>query len=96
MYHYLYEELYKEGEYKNKNKEPGLINSSRSLELVNRMFGEKTVNFNDVSCLRKHSKWLIYLLKMTVKHDSMRCLGQNTDVIVIHVPSLSTDDARHS
>ncbi|XP_016334629.1 serpin B13-like, partial [Sinocyclocheilus anshuiensis] len=40
MYHYLYEELYKEGEYKTKDKK-------RSLQLVNRMFGEKTVNFYD-------------------------------------------------
>lgn len=40
MYHYLYEELYKEGEYKTKDKK-------RSLQLVNRLFGEKTVNFYD-------------------------------------------------
>ncbi|XP_052437428.1 leukocyte elastase inhibitor isoform X2 [Carassius gibelio] len=39
MYHYLYEELYKEGEYKYDNK--------RSLQLVNRLYGEQTVNFKE-------------------------------------------------
>ncbi len=75
MYHYLYEELYKEGEYKNKepakegeykNKEPD-DKMKRSLQLVNRLYGEKTVDFNNVSWLRKHCKWLIYFLKMAVK-----------------------------
>ncbi len=87
MYHYLFEEIYKEGEYKNQEPDHKM---KRSLQLVNRLYGEKTVNFNDVSWLRKHSKWLIYFLK----RHSKRCLGQNTDVIVIHVPSLSTDDVR--
>ncbi|KAF4101803.1 hypothetical protein G5714_016603 [Onychostoma macrolepis] len=44
MYHYLFEELYKEGEYK--NLEPG-HKMKRSLQLVNRLFGDKTVNFYD-------------------------------------------------
>ncbi|KAL1257332.1 hypothetical protein QQF64_010576 [Cirrhinus molitorella] len=44
MYHYLYEEIYKEGEYK--NKEPGQ-KSKRSVQLANRLFGEQTVNFSN-------------------------------------------------
>ncbi|CAM4687180.1 unnamed protein product [Leuciscus chuanchicus] len=43
MYHDLHEELYKGGK-------------NRSLQLVNRMFGESTQNLNDVSWLRKHRK----------------------------------------
>ncbi|KAI2654027.1 Serpin B9 [Labeo rohita] len=39
MYHCLYEELYKEGEYKDKKK--------RSLQLVNCWSGDQTVKFND-------------------------------------------------
>ncbi|XP_026096036.1 leukocyte elastase inhibitor-like isoform X1 [Carassius auratus] len=39
MYHYLYEELYKEGEYKTDKK--------RSLQLVNRLYGEQTVDFKE-------------------------------------------------
>ncbi len=64
MYHYLYEELYKEGEYKNKEPDDKM---KRSLQLANRLYGEKTVDFKDVSWLRKHCKWLIYFLKMAVK-----------------------------
>ncbi|XP_058605992.1 serpin B4-like [Onychostoma macrolepis] len=44
MYHYLFEEIYKEGEYK--NLEPN-HKMKRSLQLVNRLFGDKTVNFYD-------------------------------------------------
>ncbi|XP_043088292.1 leukocyte elastase inhibitor-like [Puntigrus tetrazona] len=39
MTHYLYEELYQEGEYK--------VEGKRSLQLVNRMYGEKTIDFLD-------------------------------------------------
>ncbi|XP_058605998.1 leukocyte elastase inhibitor-like [Onychostoma macrolepis] len=44
MYHYLFEEIYKEGEYK--NLEPN-HKMKRSLQLVNRLYGEETVNFYD-------------------------------------------------
>lgn len=44
MYHFLYEEIYKEGEYKNLEPDQKL---KRSLQLVNRLYGDKTVNFYD-------------------------------------------------
>ncbi|XP_059377118.1 leukocyte elastase inhibitor-like [Carassius carassius] len=40
MFHYLYEELYKEGEYKTEDEK-------RSLQLVNRLYGEQTVDFKE-------------------------------------------------